>query len=114
MINAEVSDTNIGDTISRQVAIDAFDSTKFHTEYCTEYGKGYNDGIDFAVSKLSALPSAQPKAVPVVRCKNCRYFDMINKKPIFAICKKHEKIFYLWQEDTREHFCSWAERRKDG
>lgn len=51
---------NKSDTISRQEAIDAFDGVKVDEEYCTEYDIGYNDGIDFAVSKISALPSAQP------------------------------------------------------
>ena len=49
------------DLISRQAAIDAFDGVKVDEGWCTEYDIGYNDGIDLAVSKLSVLPSAQPK-----------------------------------------------------
>ena len=51
----------MGDLISRQAAIDAFDGAKVDEGWCTEYDIGYNDGIDFAVSKLSVLPSAQPE-----------------------------------------------------
>ena len=50
------------DTISRRAAIDAFYGAKVDEKgWCTEYEIGYNDGIDFAVSQLSALPSAQPE-----------------------------------------------------
>ena len=55
-----VPDTNVGETISRQAAIDAFDGVKVDEENCTEYDIGYNDGIDFAISKLSVLPPARP------------------------------------------------------
>ena len=55
----------MNDLISRQAAINALDSTKFDVGYCTKYGEGYNDGIDFAVSKLSALPSAHPEPIRI-------------------------------------------------
>ena len=59
------------DLISRKAAIDAFDGVKVDEENCTEYDIGYNDGIDFAVSRLSVLPSAQPKQ-QWISCSDCK------------------------------------------
>lgn len=52
-------------------------------------------------------------AVPVVRCNDCKYLGILNEKRIYAICNKHGKVFYLWGEDAREHFCSWGERKDE-
>ena len=52
-------------------------------------------------------------AVEVVRCKDCKYLDIINKAPVYACCSKHNHTFPLFEEDTREHFCSWGERREE-
>ena len=71
---SEVPDKNVGDTISRQAAIDALE------EYLEEY-----DGLDecglhsekwCAMSEakmaIEALPSAQPE---IIHCKHCIYYD---------------------------------------
>lgn len=50
-------------------------------------------------------------AVEVVRCKDCKYLNIINKAPLYAYCGKSNYIFHLFEEDTREHFCSWGERK---
>lgn len=117
------------DLISRQAAVDALDGVKVDEEYCTEYDIGYNDGIDFAVSKLSVLPSAEPKpselardiatiiedemdmrvvlknAEPeIIKCKDCRWF----KKLGCAI-----KIVDDSDKPKENDFCSFAERRTD-
>ena len=84
-----VPDTNVGDTISRQAAIDAF------WELDVELRPS---AIDAITGMLKELPSAQPE---IIRCKDCKYFvsDM------------------EWCEADDEHpaepdaFCSWAERR---
>lgn len=65
----------------------------------------------WAGSRISQLPTVD--AVEVVRCKDCKYLDIINKAPVYTYCSKHNHIFPLWEEDTREHFCSWGERRED-
>lgn len=49
-------------------------------------------------------------AVEVVRCKDCKYLNIINKAPLYAYCGKSNYIFHLFEEDTREHFCSWGEK----
>lgn len=52
-------------------------------------------------------------AIEVVRCKDCKYLNIINKAPLYAYCGKSNYIFHLFEEDTREHFCSWGERREN-
>ena len=51
-------------------------------------------------------------AVPVVRCKDCRYYLNSNEKCGLIDTRLH---FYetdkTWTEDC---FCSWGERREDG
>jgi len=91
----------MNDLISRQAAIDAFDGTKVNEEDCTEYDIGYNDGIDFAVSKLSVLPSAEPKKGKWISfgeykmgryagwiCSNCETFFDDSKANLYIRCPK--------------------------
>ena len=63
-------------------------------------------------NQIEKMPTID--AVPVVRCKDCKYLNIINKAPLYAYCGKSNYIFHLFEEDTREHFCSWGERREDG
>jgi hypothetical protein len=72
---------------------------------------GCSLGLKGALSYARTLPTAD--VVEAVRCAECKHLDIINKAPIYAKCKKHEIAFELWQDDTREHYCSWGER-KDG
>ena len=97
-------------------------------EFATEYGycmvtvcKKFYDkvipsngttSVPFSTLK-EYMADEQPTvdAVRVVRCKDCKYLDIINKAPVYACCNKHNHTFPLWEEDTREHFCSWGERK---
>lgn len=65
------------------------------------------------VSKYAVANAPTIDAVEVVRCKDCKYLNIINKAPLYAYCGKSNYIFHLFEEDTREHFCSWGERRED-
>ena len=47
------------------------------------------------------------------RCSECEHLEIINKEPVYAECKKQKLTFLLWQADTREHFCSYGERREE-
>ena len=87
----------MGDLISRQEAIDAFDGVKVDEENCTEYDIGYNDGIDYAVSRLSVLPSAKPEHSAWVnardghdghvKCKVCfKTYDWDSEAQYFNFC----------------------------
>ena len=70
---------------------DMFENTKWDKEPCDHF----KNEADF---------------VEVVRCSECKHLEIINKAPIYAKCKKHGIVFELWQEDTREHFCSFGAR----
>ena len=58
-INADVTDKNVGDMISRQAAIYAAIKLKVDEEDCTGYDVGFNDGISEVVKMLYAFPSAE-------------------------------------------------------
>ena len=68
------------------------------------------DAVNFNQKYVDAQGN---ELVAVVRCKDCKYLDIANNALVYACCSKHNHIFYLWEEDTRKHFCSWAERRED-
>lgn len=59
-------------------------------------------------NQIEKMPTVD--AVEVVRCKDCKYLNIINKAPLYAYCGKSNYIFHLFEEDTREHFCSWGEK----
>ena len=66
-IQPVATDTNVGDTISRQAAIDALDFEIVHmTAYCDGKNEGnplaqYNKGLEDGKKAIEALPSAQPE-----------------------------------------------------
>lgn len=49
----------------------------------------------------------------LIQCKNCKYLDAINSNAVYARCEKHNIDFLLFEDDTRECFCSWAERKEE-
>ena len=59
-------------------------------------------------NQIEKMPTVD--AIEVVRCKDCKYLNIINKAPLYAYCGKSNYIFHLFEEDTREHFCSWGEK----
>lgn len=64
-----------------------------------ELTDGYNDGIKMAVTVVSELPTVD--AVPVVRCKDCKFFS-------HGYCRFHDAKFV-----RPDGYCYWGER-KDG
>ena len=67
------------------------------------------DGLD-AVQYLNTLPTID--AVPVVRCKECKHLNVLNRKELYAHCPKTNTVFLPFELDTREHFCSLGERKE--
>ena len=70
---------------------------------------GYNDGIDIAWNKIDQAPTID--AVPVVRCRECKHLNVVNRKELYAHCPKTNTVFLPFELDTREHFCSLGERK---
>lgn len=85
------------------------DGAKFFIQVCRTHDKFI--GLDELAELMDKMPTVD--AAPVVRCKDCKYLNIINKAPLYAYCGKSNYIFHLWEEDTREHFCSWGERREE-
>ena len=46
----------------------------------------------------------------LIQCKECKYLNVINSNTVYARCEKHGIEFLPYGDDTRECFCSWAER----
>lgn len=77
--------TNVGDTISRQAAIDVFEDTTFTKNEIRR--------------RLSELPPAQPE---IIRCGKCAHKD-----------KKIDYCHYLGITICECDYCSYAVRRAD-
>ena len=61
--------------------------------------------------KLNALPTAD--VVEVVRCKDCKYLDVLNGNEFYARCKQNGRLFDSFgNQDTRVCFCESGERMK--
>lgn len=51
-------------------------------------------------------------AVEVVRCRECKHLNVVNRKELYAYCPKTNTVFVPFELDTREHFCSLGERKE--
>lgn len=60
---------------------------------------------------LLQAPTSDIVVMPC-RCSECRHLVIVNKEPIYAECKKQNVTFLLWEADTREHCCSYGERKE--
>ena len=99
----DVPDTNVGDVVSRQKAIDALcrrcDLAAEDDEPCTEK---CND-----IKILEKLPSAQPE---ILRCKDCIYWWESHK-----MCKRNKDKNHncACMDCDADFYCKYAERRTD-
>ena len=48
----------------------------------------------------------------VVRCRECKHLNVVNRKELYAHCPKTNTVFLPFELDTREHFCSLGERKE--
>ena len=61
---------------------------------------------------LSRLWDTATKRVDVVRCRECKHLNVVNRKELYAHCPKTNTVFLPFELDTREHFCSLGERKE--
>lgn len=96
----DVNDTNVGDTVSRQAAIDALCKRcdLVNDDTCGE------KCIDIKI--LEKLPSAQPE---IIRCKDCEYGEQDDVGRWFC----NDLGCQIGSEDG-SGYCANAERRTDG
>ena len=66
---------------------------------------GYNDGIDIAWNKIDQAPTID--AVPVVRCKDCKFGDWDSEPHDAMVCMRTKDGFWRSGND----FCSFGERK---
>ena len=66
---------------------------------------GYNDGIDIAWNKIDQAPTID--AVPVVRCRDCKFGDWDSEPNDAMVCMRTKDGFWRSGND----FCSYGERK---
>ena len=65
---------------------------------------------NYATLILREAPTVD--AVPVVRCRECKHLNVVNRKELYAHCPKTNTVFLPFELGTREHFCSLGERKE--
>ena len=94
------------DLISRQAVLDAFDcsiggvpaeSVKYVSEYANKM-----------MSRINALPPAQPE---IIHCRNCRYSVDFYKDGCCYCMREFNGMRYI--EEGFGFYCAGAERRTD-
>ena len=101
---SDVPDTNVGDMISRQAAIDEADEL-IEVVYCGRFERRERDAIKYVIDRINrikALPSAQPE---IIRCEHC--YHALEEGPKLWCTKGPISI-----RVNPTHFCGFAERRK--
>lgn len=73
-------------------------------------GDQMRGGIRKALRCIEQAPTVD--AVPVVRCRDCKHLNVVNRKELYAHCPKTNTVFLPFELDTREHFCSLGERKE--
>ena len=75
-----------------------------------KHGNSMRGGIRKALHCIEQSPTVD--AVPVVRCRECKHLNVVNRKELYAHCPKTNTVFLPFELDTREHFCSLGERKE--
>lgn len=75
----------------------------------TLYRRGFKTRQDIE-EWLNNAPTID--AVPVVRCRECKHLNVVNRKELYSHCPKTNTVFLPFELDTREHFCSLGERKE--
>ena len=69
-------------------------------------------GTDLSCENCVVNDAPTIDAVPVVRCRECKHLNVVNRKELYAHCPKTNTVFLPFELDTREHFCSLGERKE--
>jgi len=65
---------------------------------------------ELAIKECLSVVRQMPEAV--VRCRECKHLNILNRKELYAHCPKTNTVFLPFELDTREHFCSLGERKE--
>ena len=95
--------------ITKEAAIQTFEWGE--ADVIEDNGDGYNFGFSRGSIKsaINAIPAAD--VAPVVRCKDCKHYDMGVCLKIYSDGNVHPEA---WQERKPEDFCSYGERKDGG
>lgn len=88
--------------------IDA-EALKSYMDECSKESR-FRVYYGYAESFINHAPTID--AVPVVRCRECKHLNVVNRKELYANCPKTNTVFLPFELDTREHFCSLGERKE--
>lgn len=69
------------------------------------------EGFAESIKVIRELPEVD--AMPVVRCANCMYLDILNDKVYYARCKMTNTVFESFKLDTRVHYCSFGRKKEE-
>lgn len=70
-------------------------------------GETRPDSISVAEVISLILDAPAVDVVEVVRCKDCKWLNVVNNDNLFAHCVKTGYMFLPFQTDIRTHFCSF-------
>ena len=83
------------------------DCIHFDTCYAVKEVGAYQDKAELCENFKNKADFVEVKC----RCSECKHLKIINKEPVYAECERQKLTFLLWQADTREHTCSYGERK---
>lgn len=78
-------------------------------EYCEKHCRCSNEYCDRESCPIWKAPAAD--VAPVVRCKDCKHYDMGVCLKIYSDGNAHPEA---WQSRRSEDFCSYGERKDGG
>ena len=81
---------------------------KMDADLCATCGEHHT--AEDVIMMIKTAPTVD--AVPVVRCRECKHLNVLNRKELYAHCPKTNTVFLPFELDTREHFCSLGERKE--
>ena len=81
---------------------------KMDADLCASCGEHHT--AEDVIMMIKTAPTVD--AIPVVRCWECKYLNLVNRKELYAHCPKTNTVFLPFELDTKEHFCSLGERKE--
>lgn len=88
-----------------------FNTSETQVNFAEECNHFKNKADVVEVKKVQGLSTAD--VVPVVRCKDCKYYYRADKDTCLCTHKKN-LTFKTALTISREHYCSYGERRCSG
>ena len=120
-VQPDVRDTNVGDMISRQAAIEALNVLCQEHRYkipgkretYSQYNEAWQDALDRAEGAIFNLPPVQPTLMRSIgkligytgnKCPNCGRLRVERYESGLEICEKCN-----WCEQTKSYWLDWEE-----